>query len=148
MFVKQLSVFLENTEGRLDQVLKILAQGGIDILSASLADTMEYGVLRLITKDPDKAKQILKDAGFAARIDEVIAVVVPDAVGSLAKVVAMIHAAGINISYIYGLSIDREGAPIAIKTNDNAKVKLVEPNGLEHFDGKSKHVTDKRKLYQ
>ncbi len=86
MFVKQLSVFLENTEGRLDEVLKILAQGGIDLLSASLADTMEYGVLRLLAKDPDKAKQILKDAGFAARIDEVIAVVVPDAVGSLAKV--------------------------------------------------------------
>ena len=100
MFVKQLSVFLENTEGRLDEVLKILAQGGIDLLSASLADTMEYGVLRLLAKDPDKAKQILKDAGFAARIDEVIAVVVPDAVGSLAKVVGMIHAAGLNISYI------------------------------------------------
>ena len=125
MFVKQLSVFLENTEGRLDQVLKILAQGGIDILSASLADTMEYGVLRLITKDPDNAKKILKDAGFAARIDEVIAVVVPDAVGSLAKVVSMIHAAGINISYIYGLSLDGEGAPIAIKTNDNAKVEAL-----------------------
>ena len=125
MFVKQLSVFLENTEGRLDQVLKILAQGGIDILSASLADTMEYGVLRLITKDPDKAKQILKDAGFAARIDEVIAVVVPDAVGSLAKVVSMIHEAGVNISYIYGLSLDGEGAPIAIKTNDNAKVEAL-----------------------
>ena len=91
MFVKQISVFLENTEGRLDEVLKILAQGGIDLLSASLADTMEYGVLRLLAKDPDKAKQILKDAGFAARIDEVIAVVVPDAVGSLAKVVGMIH---------------------------------------------------------
>ena len=73
----------------------------------------------------DKAKQILKDAGFAARIDEVIAVVVPDAVGSLAKVVAMIHAAGINISYIYGLSIDGEGAPIAIKTNDNAKAEAI-----------------------
>ena len=125
MFVKQLSVFLENTEGRLDEVLKILAQGGIDILSASLADTMEYGVLRLITKDPDKAKQILKDSGFAARIDEVIAVVVPDAVGSLAKVVAMIHEAGVNISYIYGLSLDGEGAPIAIKTNDNAKVEAL-----------------------
>ena len=55
MFVKQISVFLENTEGRLDEVLKILAQGGIDLLSASLADTMEYGVLRLLTKDPDKA---------------------------------------------------------------------------------------------
>ena len=119
MFVKQISVFLENTEGRLDEVLKILAQGGIDILSASLADTMEYGVLRLLAKEPDKAKQILKDAGFAARIDEVIAVVVPDAVGSLAKVVA------INISYIYGLSIDGEGAPIAIKTNDNEKAEAL-----------------------
>ena len=64
MFVKQISVFLENTEGRLDEVLKILAQGGIDILSASLADTMEYGVLRLLSKEPDKAKQILKDAGY------------------------------------------------------------------------------------
>ena len=132
MFVKQLSVFLENTEGRLDQVLKNLAQGGIDILSASLADTMEYGVLRLITKDPDKAKQILKDSGFAARIDEVIAVVVPDAVGSLAKVVAMIHAAGVNISYIYGLSLDGDGAPIAIKTDDNAKVeKLLNDAGVK-----------------
>ena len=125
MFVKQISVFLENTEGRLDEVLKILAQGGIDILSASLADTMEYGVLRLLAKDPDKAKQILKDAGFAARIDEVIAVVVPDAIGSLARVVGMIHAAGINISYIYGLSTDGEGAPIAIKTNDNAKAEAI-----------------------
>ena len=105
--------------------MKILAQGGIDLLSASLADTMEYGVLRLLAKDPDKAKQILKDAGFAARIDEVIAVVVPDAVGSLAKVVGMIHAAGINISYIYGLSIDGEGAPIAIKTDDNAKAEAI-----------------------
>ena len=132
MFVKQISVFLENTEGRLDEVLKILAQGGIDLLSASLADTMEYGVLRLLAKDPDKAKQILKDAGFAARIDEVIAVVVPDAVGSLAKVVGMIHAAGINISYIYGLSIDGEGAPIVIKTDDNAKaVNLLNAAGVK-----------------
>ena len=100
MFVKQISVFLNNTEGRLDEVLKILAQGGIDILSASLADTTEFGVLRLLAKEPDHAKQILQDAGFAARVDEVIAVVVPDAVGSLAKVVGVIHAAGINISYI------------------------------------------------
>ena len=131
MFVKQLSIFLENTEGRLEEVLKILAKGGIAPPSASLADTMEYGVLRLLAKDPDKAKQILKDAGFAARIDEVIAVVVPDAVGSLAKVVGIINAAGINISYIYGLSIDGDGAPIAIKTNDNAKAeKLLNAAGV------------------
>ena len=132
MFVKQLSVFLENTEGRLDEVLKIIAQGGVNLLSASLADTMEYGVLRLISAEPEKAKQILKEAGFAARIDEVIAVVVPDAVGSLAKVIAMIHAAGVNISYIYGLSIDGEGAPIVIKTDDNAKaINLLKAAGVK-----------------
>ncbi|MBR5349571.1 MAG: amino acid-binding protein [Lachnospiraceae bacterium] len=132
MFVKQISVFLENTEGRLEEVLKILAQGGINLLSASLADTMEYGVLRLLSNEPEKAKQILKDAGFAARLDEVIAVVVPDAVGSLAKVIGMINAADINISYIYGLSIDGEGAPIAIKTNDNAKAeKLLNAAGVK-----------------
>jgi len=132
MFVKQISVFLENTEGRLEELLKILAQGGINLLSASLADTMEYGVLRLLSNEPEKAKQILKEAGFAARIDEVIAVVVPDAVGSLAKVIGMINAADINISYIYGLSIDGEGAPIAIKTNDNAKAeKLLNAAGVK-----------------
>ena len=123
---------MENTEGRLEELLKILAQGGVNLLSASLADTMEYGVLRLLSNEPEKAKQILKDAGFAARIDEVIAVVVPDAVGSLAKVIGMIHAADINISYIYGLSIDGEGAPIAIKTNDNAKAeKLLNAAGVK-----------------
>ena len=87
-----------------------------------MADTSEFGVLRLLADDADKAKSILKDAGFTARIDNVIAVVVPDAVVSLAKVFAMIHEAGINISYIYGLSIDGEGTPIAIKTDNNDKV--------------------------
>ena len=118
MFIKQLSVFLENKEGRLDEVLKILGSGGIDILSVSLADTSEYGVLRMIAKEPDRARTLLKDAGFTARIDEVIAVVVPDAVGSLQKVIYKLHEADINISYIYGLSIDGKGAPIAIRASE------------------------------
>ena len=122
MFIKQLSIFLENKEGRLDKVLKTLADGNINLLSASLADTSEFGVLRLLADDADKAKSILKEAGFTARVDNIIAVVVPDAVGSFAKVCAMINEAGINISYIYGLSIDGEGTPIAIKTSDNDKV--------------------------
>lgn len=131
MLAKQLSVFLENSEGRLDEVLKILAQGNVMLRSVSLADTMEYGVLRIISEEPERAKQLLKDAGFAARIDEIIAVVVPDAVGSLAKVIAMIHEAGVNISYIYGLSIGGDGAPIAIKTDDNIKTeKLLEAAGV------------------
>ena len=132
MFVKQLSIFLENKEGRLDKVLKTLADGGINLLSASLADTTDFGVLRLLADNPDKAKAILKEAGFTSRIDNVIAVVVPDAVGSFAKVCAMIHEAGINISYIYGLSIDGEGTPIAVKTDNNDKaVEILEAAGVK-----------------
>jgi len=125
MFIKQLSVFIENKEGRLDEVLNNLSEGGVNLLSASLADTTDYGVLRLIAAEPDKAKDILKTAGFTARIDEVIAVVVPDAVGSLAKVISMLHKGGINISYIYGLSINGDGAPIAIKTDNNEKAASI-----------------------
>ena len=125
MFIKQLSVFIENKEGRLDEVLNNLSEGGVNLLSASLADTTDYGVLRLIAAEPDKAKNILKTAGFTARIDEVIAVVVPDAVGSLAKVISMLHKGGINISYIYGLSINGDGAPIAIKTDNNEKAASI-----------------------
>lgn len=125
MFIKQLSVFIENKEGRLDEVLNNLSEGGVNLLSASLADTTDYGVLRLIAAEPDKAKDILKTAGFTARIDEVIAVVVPDAVGSLARVISMLHKGGINISYIYGLSINGDGAPIAIKTDNNEKAASI-----------------------
>jgi hypothetical protein len=125
MFIKQLSVFIENKEGRLDEVLNNLSEGGVNLLSASLADTTDYGVLRLIAAEPDKAKDILKKAGFTARLDDVIAVVVPDAVGSLAKVISMLHKGGINISYIYGLSINGDGAPIAIKTDNNEKAASI-----------------------
>ncbi|MCF0115491.1 MAG: hypothetical protein HUJ56_09070, partial [Erysipelotrichaceae bacterium] len=84
MFVKQLSVFLENKEGRLDEVLKILANADVNLLSACIADTSDYGVLRLIAEDAEKGKAALKEAGFTSRIDEVIAVVVSNAeIGSV-----------------------------------------------------------------
>lgn len=125
MYIKQISVFLENKKGRLDQVLGVLGDAGIDLLSVSLADTSDFGVLRLIAKEPERAKQILKEAGITSRIDEVIAVIVPDAPGSLKKVLGMLNEGGIDISYIYGLSIDGPGAPIAIKTSNQAKAAQI-----------------------
>ena len=80
---------------------------------------------RLIAKEPERAKQILKEAGITSRIDEVIAVIVPDAPGSLKKVLGMLNEGGIDISYIYGLSIDGPGAPIAIKTSNQAKAAQI-----------------------
>ena len=132
MFVKQLSVFLENKEGRLDEVLKILANADVNLLSACIADTSDYGVLRLIAEDAEKGKAALKEAGFTSRIDEVIAVVVPNAVGSFAKVVTTLHEANINISYIYGISLNENGAPIVVKTSDNAKAaSILEAAGVK-----------------
>ena len=99
---------------------------------ADQVSVSEYGVLRLISKAPEKTCALLKEAGFTARLDGIIAVVVPDAPGSLQKVLLLLHEAGINISYIYGLSVDGPGAPIAIKTDDQEKAAAVlEGNGVK-----------------
>ena len=74
MFIKQLSVFIENREGRLEKVLKTLKDNNINIISLSLADTSDYGVLRMITSNPEDGKKVLKDNGFSAMLTDVLAV--------------------------------------------------------------------------
>lgn len=125
MFIKQVSVFLENEPGRLDEALRVLGDGGIDILSVSIADTADYGVLRMIIKDSEKAQKILKEAGFVSRIDDVMAVVVDNKVGSFRKVMQKLHDEGINVKYVYGLCIPTDGAPIAIRTSDQEKTASI-----------------------
>ena len=86
--IQQLSVFLENREGRLDTVLKILAENDVNIVALSLADTSDYGMLRMIVSDPHKGKAALKDAGITAMLTDVVALRVPHATGSLSKAFA------------------------------------------------------------
>ena len=81
--VQQLSVFLENREGRLDEVLAALAKGGVNIVALSLADTSEYGMLRMIVSDPHKGRMVLKEEGITAMLTDVVALRVPHATGSL-----------------------------------------------------------------
>jgi hypothetical protein len=119
--VNQLSVFLENKEGRLGYVLKVLADHNVNLVSVSLADTSDFGLLRMLVDDTDKAAKVLKEAGVLSRKDEIIAISVPNKVGSLEKVFSSITDAGINIEYVYGLSIRSEGASIAVKTSDPEK---------------------------
>lgn len=83
--IQQLSVFLENREGRLDTVLKILAENDVNIVALSLADTSDYGMLRMIVSDPHKGKAALKDAGITAMLTDVVALRVPLQTGSLSK---------------------------------------------------------------
>ncbi len=134
MFVKQLSVFLENREGRVLEVFSILKNADINVCSVSLADTSQYGILRLLVNDVDKAQMVLKDHGISSKTTEVIAVNIPHVVGSLEGVLHAISSAGINISYMYGLSLGGSGASIAIKVNDTEGAKkALEPLDITFY---------------
>ncbi|MGI6225570.1 MAG: ACT domain-containing protein [Peptococcales bacterium] len=101
MVIKQLSVFLENVPGRLRAVTSILAENNINIRALTLADTADFGVLRLIVNDPEQAVKILKSRNFAVKIGEVIAVEMDDAPGGLDQVLNILEKANVNIEYMY-----------------------------------------------
>ena len=118
MILNQISVFLENRTGRLDEVLETLKVNDINILSLSLADTSDYGLLRMIVSDTEKCKASLKEAGFSAHLTPVIAVKLSHQVGQLQKVLAEIDKAGMNIEYMYALATGNNDASIVIRTAD------------------------------
>ncbi len=126
MYVKQLSVFLENREGRLEEALKVLKDNGINIISLSLSDASDFGLLRLIVSDPDEARRVLKESRFSSQVSDIIAIRISHTVGSLFEVLGAITEAGINIEYMYTLSVGVEGASLALKTSDLARTdKLI-----------------------
>ena len=118
MFLNQISVFLENRAGRLDEVLETLKVNNINILSLSLADTSDYGLLRMIVSDSEKCKASLKEAGFSAHLTPVIAVKLSHQVGKLQSILAEIDKAGMNIEYMYALATGSNDASIVIRTAD------------------------------
>jgi hypothetical protein len=101
MKVKQISVFLENKSGRLAEVTRTLGDNDINIRALSIADTTDFGILRLIVNKPQDANRILRDTGFMVSETEVIAVDVPDRPGGLADVLETLGEAGVNIEYLY-----------------------------------------------
>ena len=118
MYLNQLSVFIENREGRLDEVLEALKEENINIVSLSLADSSDYGLLRMIVSDADKAKTALKGKGFTAMLTPVLGVKLSHQVGQLQVLLAEICKAGINIDYMYALATGSDDASIVIKTAD------------------------------
>lgn len=101
MRVKQISLFLENKTGRLVRVTEALSNQGINIRALSIADTTDFGILRLIVSNPNEAFKILKDAGFTVSSTDVIAVEVPDSPGGLHRTLTILEDKGINIEYLY-----------------------------------------------
>lgn len=101
MEVRQISVFLENKAGRLAKVTRLLGEQGINIRALSLADTTDFGILRMIVNDPERAERLLKEEGFAVTTTGVLAVEVPDRPGGLADILDVLERAGLNIEYLY-----------------------------------------------
>lgn len=108
MKVEQLAVFLENKSGRLAAITKILSDNGINIRALSVADTADFGILRLIVDQTDKAKQVLKDAGFTVGLTDVVAVEVADRPGGLSDVLAVLNQVEINVEYMYAF-VEKSG---------------------------------------
>lgn len=129
MLIKQLSVFIENRAGRLEQVTETLKENGINITSLSLADTSEYGMLRMIVSDPQLGKQVLKAAGFSSMLTDVIAVKLPHKIGMLHELLKTLEA--VNIEYMYALATNENAAMILKISNNEAALKALQANGFE-----------------
>ena len=132
MYLNQLSVFIENREGRLDEVVETLKEENINIVSLSLADSSDYGLLRMIVSEADKAKTALKAKGFTAMLTPVLGVKLSHQVGQLQVLLAEICKAGINIDYMYALATGSDDASIVIKTADlDEAANVLSKTGVE-----------------
>ena len=120
----QISVFLENKSGRLAEVTHALAKAGVNIRALSLAETIDYGVLRLIVDKPQEAKVALAEAGFTVTETEVVAAEMPDKPGALGEIVDMVTARGLNIEYCYAFMAKRgDNAVVIFRIDDAAEAE-------------------------
>jgi len=138
MKVRQISVFLENRKGRLLEVLNRLSSAKMNIRALSVADTSDFGILRLIVPEPDKAKKLLKKAGFTVHENDVIAVEVKDSPGGLAEILVALEKADMNVEYIYAF-VEKSGknAVVVLRTEDVDKgIRLLRKSGVRVLSSK------------
>ena len=132
MKLKQISLFLENKPGYIGQACRILADAGVNIATASLADTADYGILRILTKDDECAKEALEKRDFVVKISEVVAVAVPHQPGGLADVLEIVGKGGYNIEYMYGFFRHENFAVIVFRFDDpDSAIDLLTKNEIK-----------------
>ena len=125
MLAKQLSVFIENRKGRLSEVLQVLKDNKISIISLSLADTTEYGLLRLIVNDAINGKEVLTKEGFSTMLTDVFIINISHRVGSLQELLNVLNDNDVSVEYMYGLSIENDNAYVVLKTSDAVKTEKI-----------------------
>ncbi len=133
MFVKQVSVFMENKAGKLGNITALLKKENMDIRAFSIADTTEFGIFRIIVKEPQKAVEVLRNAGMTAQVNDVIVAVIADKIGSFDEVIQPICDAGIDIKYLYSFIGEKEATGrVAICVDDMKRaVDILAECGVE-----------------
>ena len=130
MTIRQLSIFLENKSGHLQEVLEVLGNEKINITALTIADTLEYGILRLLVSDPEQGHKLLKARGFRVSMTDVFSLSVSHRAGSLSNVLKKFSEENLSIEYIYAFSLG-EQAIIALRTDNHAKaVEIIERNNF------------------
>ena len=133
MYIKQLSIFVENKQGRLAEVTSIIGEAGIDIRALSIADTTDFGILRLIVDKPLEAEKVLKEAGLTVSLTDVIAVGIPDVTGGIAKALTAIADEAVGVEYVYEyVARNSDHAYFVMRVADNEKAaSVLKSHGLD-----------------
>ncbi len=142
MYIKQISVFIENQQGRLADIAEVIAEKGIDIRALSLADTTNFGILRLIVNKPYEAEEALKKAGYTVSLTAVIAIGIDDQPGGLAKALRVLSDHDISIEYLYAFISKKEGrASVILRVDDGDRaVEILTGNGIQFLSDQD--ITD------
>ena len=132
MLISQISVFVENKPGRLSEITGYLAEAGIDIRAFSIADTTDFGILRLIVSDPEKAAAVLKDNGITVSKTQVVAVKIHDTPGALHDILVTLHKAGISVEYAYAfITRSRDDAYVILRIeNLQEAIEILQKAGV------------------
>jgi len=141
MKIEQLSVFLENKTGRLASITTTLGDMGINIRAMSLADTSDFGILRMIVSDTERAKKVLKDRGFTVSVIGVVAVEIPDKPGALGTLLEHIEKEELNVEYIYGMAGNTGGKAILILRFEDSDI------AIDTLVANKVNVLDKGKIF-
>lgn len=136
MFIKQISIFIENRKGRLAEITRLIADKGINIRTLSIADSSSFGIMRMIVDHPHDVEHMLREAGLTVSLTTLIGIAVPDEPGGLAGALEALSAGGVDVEYMYGfVSKNGEGAYMVMRVADEFKAKeLLTAAGFKGID--------------
>jgi len=136
MKLKQLSLFLENKPGALSRPMRILARAGFNILTLSIAEANQFGILRLILRDWERAKHLLEEEGFVVKVTDMVAVEVADRPGGLAEILEVLEKAGINVEFMYAFTEKRQDRAVLVFRFDapDSAIRVLQKQGINVVD--------------